>query len=246
MPARLSIVIPAYNEEAFIGTLLERIAAVDLTPLGIEKELIVVDDCSRDRTAAIAESYAASVPGLRVWRQPKNGGKGAAVRAGIGLATGEYLLIQDADLEYDPRDYVPMLEALLAGRGDIIYGSRYLKYPDRGALANLFGGKHPGQSWPAYVGGQSLSFVALLCTKVYLTDTVTAYKLFRREFLQSLELQTTGFELDHEITAKSAARGKRIVEVPIRYYPRSKAEGKKIGLKDWFRGTRTFWTYRHG
>jgi dolichol-phosphate mannosyltransferase len=246
MPARLSIVIPAYNEEAFIGTLLERIAAVDLAPLGFDKELIVVDDCSRDRTAAIAESFTASVPGLRVWRQPRNGGKGAAVRAGIGLATGEYLLIQDADLEYDPRDYVPMLEALLAGRGDIIYGSRYLKYPDRGALANLFGGKHAGQSWPAYLGGQSLSFVALLCTKRYLTDTVTAFKLFRREFLVSLELETSGFELDHEITAKSAARGMRITEVPIRYYPRSKAEGKKIGLKDWFRGTRTFWKYRHG
>jgi dolichol-phosphate mannosyltransferase len=243
MPVRLSIVIPAYNEEAFIGTLLDRIAAVDLTPLGVEKELIVVDDCSRDRTAAIAEAHPS---GVRVWRQPKNGGKGAAVRAGIGLATGEYLLIQDADLEYDPRDYVPMLEALFAGRGDIIYGSRYLKYPDRGMLANLLGGKHTGQSWPAYLGGQSLSFVALLCTKHYLTDTVTAFKLFRREFLVSLELRTSGFELDHEITAKSAARGMRITEVPIRYYPRSKAEGKKIGLKDWFRGTRTFWTYRHG
>ena len=242
MPARLSIVIPAYNEEAFIGTLLDRIAAVDLGPLGLEKELIVVDDCSRDRTAAIAGTHA----GVRVWRQPQNGGKGAAVRTGIGLATGEYLLIQDADLEYDPRDYVPMLEALLAGRGDIIYGSRYLKYPDRGMLANLFGGKHAGQSWPAYVGGQSLSFVAWLCTKRYLTDTVTAFKLFRREFLLSLALETSGFELDHEITAKSAARGMRITEVPIRYYPRSKAEGKKIGLKDWFRGTRTFWTYRHG
>jgi glycosyltransferase involved in cell wall biosynthesis len=242
MPARLSIVIPAYNEEAFIGTLLDRIAAVDLTPLGLDKELIVVDDCSRDRTAAIAESHA----GVRVHRQPTNGGKGAAVRAGIALATGEYLLIQDADLEYDPRDYVPMVEALLAGKGDIIYGSRYLKYPGRGALANLLGGKHAGQSWPAYLGGQSLSFVALLCTRRYLTDTVTAYKLFRREFLLSLELQTTGFELDHEITAKAAARGMRIAEVPIRYEPRSKAEGKKIGLKDWFRGTRTFWTYRHG
>jgi dolichol-phosphate mannosyltransferase len=242
MSVRLSIVIPAYNEEAFIGTLLDRIAAVDLAPLGLEKELIVVDDCSRDRTAAIAGTHA----GVRVWRQPANGGKGAAVRTGIGLATGEYLLIQDADLEYDPRDYVPMIEALLAGRGDIIYGSRYLKYPDRGMLANLLGGKHAGQSWPAYLGGQSLSFVAWLCTKRYLTDTVTAFKLFRRDFLISLELETSGFELDHEITAKSAARGMRITEVPIRYYPRSKAEGKKIGLKDWFRGTRTFWTYRHG
>jgi dolichol-phosphate mannosyltransferase len=242
MTVRLSIVIPAYNEEAFIGTLLERIAAVDLAPLGVSKELIVVDDCSRDRTAAIAEAF----PDVRVWRQPKNGGKGAAVRTGIGLATGDYLLIQDADLEYDPRDYVPMLEALFAGRGDIIYGSRYLKYPDRGVLANLSAGRHPGQSWAAYLGGQSLSFVGLLFTGRYLTDTVTAFKLFRREFLLSLELETSGFELDHEITAKASARGLRITEVPIRYYPRSKAEGKKIGLKDWFRGTRTFWKYRHG
>ena len=242
MPARLSIVIPAYNEEAFIGTLLDRISAVDLEPLGLDKELIVVDDCSRDRTASIAELHE----DVRVFRQPTNGGKGAAVRTGIGLATGEYLLSQDADLEYDPRDYLPMIEALQAGRGDIIYGSRYLKYPDRGVIANLLGGKHAGQSWPAYLGGQSLSFVALLCTGRYLTDTVTAFKLFRREFLLSLNLQTSGFELDHEITAKAAARGMQITEVPIRYYPRSKAEGKKIGLKDWFRGTRTFWTYRHG
>jgi dolichol-phosphate mannosyltransferase len=242
MSVRLSIVIPAYNEEAFIGTLLERIAAVDLSPLGVSKELIVVDDCSRDRTASIAETFA----DVRVIRQPKNGGKGTAVRTGITNATGEYLLIQDADLEYDPRDYVPMLEALFAGRGDIIYGSRYLKFPDRGMLANLSAGKHPGQSWPAYLGGQSLSFVALIFTGRYLTDTVTAFKLFRRDFLLSLELETTGFELDHEITAKASARGLRIAEVPIRYYPRSKAEGKKIGLKDWFRGTRTFWRYRHG
>jgi dolichol-phosphate mannosyltransferase len=242
MPVRLSVVIPAYNEEAFIGRLLQRISEVDLSGVGVTTELIVVDDCSRDRTAAIAETH----PGVRVWRQPTNGGKGAAVRTGIGLATGEYLLIQDADLEYDPRDYVPMLEALFAGRGDIIYGSRYLKYPDRGTIANLLAGKHAGQSWPAYLGGQSLSFVALLCTRRYLTDTVTAFKLFRREFLLSLELETSGFELDHEITAKAAARGMRITEVPIRYYPRTKAEGKKIGLKDWFRGTRTFWKYRHG
>jgi glycosyltransferase involved in cell wall biosynthesis len=238
----LSVVIPAYNEEAFIGTLLERIAAVDLSPLGISKEIVVVDDCSKDRTAAIAEAF----PGVTLQRQPKNAGKGAAVRAGIDAATGEYVLIQDADLEYDPRDYVPMLQALQAGRGDIVYGSRYLKYPDKGALANLFGGRHPGQSLAAYLGGQSLSLVALVCTGRYLTDTVTAFKLFRRDLLQSLRLETTGFELDHEITAKTLARGQRIVEVPIRYYPRSKAEGKKIGLKDWFRGTRTFFRYRRG
>ena len=227
----LSIVIPAYNEERFIGTLLDQIKAVDLSALGIAKEIIVVDDCSRDRTAEIVASAA----GVRLYRMPRNGGKGRAVRAGIAAATGDYLIIQDADLEYDPRDYVPMLEALLSGRGDIIYGSRYLER-----------GRHANQSLAAYLGGRSLSLVAWLCTGLYLTDTVTALKLFSRADLASLPLETTGFELDHEITARMLARGRRIIEVPIRYYPRSRHEGKKIGLRDWFIGTRTFWTYRHG
>jgi len=227
----LSIVIPAYNEERFIGTLLEQIKAVDLAPLGVSKEIIVVDDCSRDRTAEIVGGVA----GVRLHRMPRNGGKGRAVRAGIEAATGDYLIIQDADLEYDPRDYVPMLEALLSGRADIVYGSRYLGR-----------GRHANQSLAAYLGGRSLSAVAWLFTGRYLTDTVTALKLFSRADLASLPLETTGFELDHEITARMLARGRRIVEVPIRYYPRSREEGKKIGPRDWFIGTRTFWKYRNG
>lgn len=238
----LSIVIPAYNEERFIGRLLEQIAAVDLSGLSIAKELIVVDDCSRDRTAAIAEGVA----GVTVLRQPVNGGKGKAVRAGIAAATGDYLIIQDADLEYDPRDYLPMLDALLAGKGDAVYGSRYLADPLRGTFYNLAHGRHAGQSWAAYLGGRSLSAVCRAATGTFLTDTVTALKLFHRPMLAELSLETTGFELDHEITAKFLARGHRIVEVPIRYYPRSKAEGKKIGLRDWFIGTRTFLRYRRG
>jgi dolichol-phosphate mannosyltransferase len=231
--AVLSVVIPAYNEERFIGTLLDRIHAVDLAALGITTELIVIDDCSRDRTSEIARS----VPGVIVERHLRNGGKGTAVRTGIAKATGEYLIIQDADLEYEPQDYVPMLEALLSGRGDVVYGSRYMG-------GGFFGAKHPQQSWPAYLGGRSLSLTALVCTGRYLTDTVTALKLFRRETLLELDLHTTGFELDHEITAKILARGHRIVEVPIRYFPRSREEGKKIGLRDWFIATRTFWKYR--
>ena len=227
----LSIVIPAYNEERFIGTLLEQIKAVDLAPLGVSKEIIVVDDCSRDRTAEIVVGVA----GVRLHRMPRNGGKGRAVRAGIEAATGDYLIIQDADLEYDPRDYVPMLEALLSGRADIVYGSRYLGR-----------GRHANQSLAAYLGGRSLSAVAWLFTGRYLTDTVTALKLFSRADLASLPLETTGFELDHEITARMLARGRRIVEVPIRYYPRSREEGKKIGPRDWFIGARTFWKYRNG
>jgi dolichol-phosphate mannosyltransferase len=231
MSATLSIVIPAYNEERFIGTLLERIAAVDLAPLGLDKEVIVVDDGSRDRTVEIASA----APGARVHRMPVNGGKGKAVRAGIGLATGELLIIQDADLEYDPSDYIPMIRALQARQGDVVYGSRYLGR-----------GRHANQSLAAYLGGRSLSLVALVFTGRYLTDTVTAYKLFRRADLAGLTLETSGFELDHEITARLLARGLRIVEVPIAYHPRSREEGKKIGLKDWFSAIRTFARFRNG
>ena len=227
----LSVVIPAYNEERFIGTLLEKIKAVDLAPLGLTMELIVVDDCSKDRTAAIVEA----VPGVRLIRQPKNAGKGRAVRAGIEAAHGDLLIIQDADLEYDPQDYIPMLRALLDGRADIVYGSRYLGR-----------GRHDNQSLAAYLGGRSLSLVAWLFTGTFLTDTVTAFKLFRRQDIAALPLETSGFELDHEITSRMLARGKTIVEVPIRYYPRSREEGKKIGLRDWCIGTRTFWRYRNG
>jgi dolichol-phosphate mannosyltransferase len=227
----LSIVIPAYNEERYIGELLEQVRAVDLGALGVDKEIIVVDDCSADRTSAIA----GAAPGVRLHRMPVNGGKGQAVRAGIELATGDYLIIQDADLEYDPQVYVPMMRAILEKRGDIVYGSRYLGR-----------GRHPQQSLAAYAGGRSLSLVMLACTGHTVTDTVTALKLFPRDLLPLLHLETTGFETDHEITAKVLARGLRIVEVPVRYYPRSREDGKKIGPSDWFKAVRTFWRYRHG
>jgi dolichol-phosphate mannosyltransferase len=227
----LSIVIPAYNEERFIGTLLEQIRAVDLASLGVTKEVIVVDDHSADRTSAIVQQFAE----VKLERLPKNGGKGLAVRRGMALATGDYLIIQDADLEYDPQDYVPMMTAILEGRGDVIYGSRYLK-----------AGRHARQSLAAYLGGRSLSLVGYVCTGTWLTDTVTALKLFPRALLPSLELRTSGFELDHEITAKVLAKGLRIVEVPVSYHPRTREEGKKIGLRDWFIGSRTFFRFRNG
>jgi glycosyltransferase involved in cell wall biosynthesis len=227
----LSIVIPAYNEARFIGALLEQVRAVDLASIGVSSDVIVVDDCSKDETHAIASSVA----GIRVHRMPANGGKGKAVRAGIDLAVGDYLIIQDADLEYDPQDYLPMVRAILDRQADIVYGSRYLGR-----------GRHENQSLAAYLGGRSLSLVSWLLCGRYLTDTVTALKLFPRTLLPELKLETTGFETDHEITAKVLARGLRIVEVPVRYYPRTKAEGKKIGLRDWFIAVRTFWKYRRG
>jgi hypothetical protein len=128
-----------------------------------------------------------------------------------------------------------MVQAILEGRGDVVYGSRYLGR-----------GRHAQQSLAAYAGGRSLSLVMLACTGHAVTDTVTALKLFPRDLLPSLHLETTGFETDHEITAKVLARGLRIVEVPVRYYPRSREEGKKIGLTDWFKAVRTFWRYRNG
>lgn len=231
----LSVIIPAYNEERFIRTLLERIRAVELSRFNLAKEMIVVDDCSRDRTAEIA----LGVTGIVLERHAVNGGKGRAVRTGLARATGEYVIIQDADLEYDPEDYLPMVQALLSGEGDAVYGSRYLGQ-------GLLEAKYPQQSWAAYLGGRSLSLAALACTGRYLTDTVTALKLFRREMLLVLDLQTTGFELDHEITAKLLARGYHIAEVPIRYSPRGRQEGKKIGFGDWLTAVRTFWKYRRG
>jgi glycosyltransferase involved in cell wall biosynthesis len=237
----LSIVIPAYNEERFIGALLEQIAAVDLASVGVECEILVIDDGSRDRTAEIASA----VPGVRVERQVPNQGKGAAVRRGLALASGDFVIIQDADLEYDPNDYLPMLRRLLQGGVDVVYGSRYLR-PGLGLVRGFVAAKHPNQSWAAYLGGRSLSLACWLACGIRITDTVTALKLFPRDVVCPLPLETTGFELDHEITARLAAQGRRFAEVPVAYFPRSRAEGKKIGFRDFLRALRTFRRYRRG
>ena len=228
---RLSVVIPAYNEEKFIGALIGRVIDVDLSALGLEKEIIVVDDCSQDNTGAIAAAFQE----VSVERLEVNSGKGAAVRRGIECASGSHIIIQDADLEYDPSDYIIMLEALSAKGDVIVYGSRY-----KGR------GRYPHQSWLAYLGGRSLSAITLAFTGHYLTDTVTALKLFPAAIINSIELTTTGFELDHEITAKLLAKQYRIVEVPISYYPRSKAEGKKIGFGDWIMAVKVLFRFRRG
>jgi glycosyltransferase involved in cell wall biosynthesis len=227
----LSVLVPAFNEERYLGALLAKILAVDVSGRAAKLEIVVVDDGSTDRTAEIA----AAVPGVRLERQSRNLGKGAAVRRAIAVASGELLLVQDADLEYEPEDYLPMLDALAATGADAVYGSRYLGR-----------GRYPGQSRSAYLGGRALSLAAWAFTGLRLTDTVTAYKLFRAPVVRELGLVSSGFELDHELTARLAARGRRIVEVPIRYAPRSRAEGKKIGWRDFLAGVRAFYRFRKG
>jgi dolichol-phosphate mannosyltransferase len=235
---RLSVVIPAYNEERFIARLVDKVIAVDLSRFGIAKEVIVVDDGSKDRTADIVGGIA----GATLHKLEKNSGKGAAVRAGIARATGDLLIIQDADLEYEPDDYIPMVDELIRSGADAVYGSRYLTRSG----SKTYAPKHKGQSWGAYLGGRSLSLVQWGFTGQYLTDTVTALKLFRAPVIKGIELRTSGFELDHEITSRILGRGCVIREVPIRYYPRSREEGKKIGFRDWVIAVRTYARYGRG
>ena len=216
-PRLLSVVIPAHDEERYIATTLERVLAVDLSPLGLSKEVIVVDDCSTDRTAEIVEGF----PQVSLRRLRSHAGKGGAVREALSIARGDLVVIHDADLEYDPRSFVPMVQALFATGADAVYGSRYLAAAWR-----------PRQSLLAYLGGRSLSLFTRLSTGTWLTDVVTALKLLPLPLARSLQLTSSGFELEAEITAKLLMRGCRIVEVPVSYEPRTRAEGKKVRFRD--------------
>jgi glycosyltransferase involved in cell wall biosynthesis len=234
----LSIIVPAYNEEPGLPLLIERVCAVDLRPAGFEKEIIVVNDGSTDRTEEIARSFASR--GVITLSQYPNRGKGKALQIGIAAASGDYILTQDADLEYDPRDYLPLLEAL--SRADVIYGSR-----SKGQLAlarSITPGRHPRQNVGPWLAGVFLNCWTLLLYGHWLSDTLTGYRLFPVAVLRDLCLETAGFETDHEITAKLLRRGIRIAEVPIAYSPRSVAEGKKIKPADGFKALWTLLRYR--
>jgi glycosyltransferase involved in cell wall biosynthesis len=223
---KLSIIIPAFNEGPTIHQILDKICAVELLN-GIEKEIIVVNDFSTDHTAVILKKYICNNAHQNILylEHEKNRGKGAALHTGIKSATGEYIIVQDADLEYDPHEYNLLLKPIVSGFADVVYGSRFM------------GGKpHRILFFWHSIGNKILTFLSNMSTNLNLTDMETCYKMFRSDFIKSLDLKEKRFGFEPEVTAKiSRIPGVRIYEVGISYYGRTFEEGKKIGWKDGFR-----------
>jgi glycosyltransferase involved in cell wall biosynthesis len=221
----LSIIIPVFNEEETISLLLSNVCNVNLIA-NIEKEIIIVNDCSTDRTGDEIEKFIDSNPSMRIHyrKHEVNSGKGAALHTGISMARGEYLIIQDADTEYDPTEYNDLLKPVISGFADVVYGSR-------------FAGSNPHRIlffWHT-IGNKFLTFLANLFSNLNLTDMETGYKLFRTDIIQSIKLKEKRFGFEPEVTVKIArVPGIRIYEVGISYFGRGYEEGKKIGWKDGF------------
>jgi glycosyltransferase involved in cell wall biosynthesis len=225
---KLSILVPVYNERRWVGELLRRVQAVP-----IPKEIIVVDDGSTDGTTDLLKTLDG--PELRVFRQPANRGKGAALREGLRHVTGNVILVQDADLEYDPAEYPRLLTPILEDRADVVFGSRFL------------GQKKRALPLRHYIANRALTALSNLFTGLSLTDMETCYKVFRREVLADITLKSDRFGFEPEITAKVARRRQppwRVCEVPIRYAGRGYADGKKIGPVDAFRAVCCIVRYR--
>ena len=215
---QLSIIIPIFNEVKTLDTLIERVLAVDLGEIG--KELVLVDDGSTDGTRDLLKKYE-DRPGFRVILHKKNGGKGRAVRTGLQNSSGDFLIIQDADLEYDPNDYKRLLAPILDGKADVVYGSRF-KGEGRAFLATH------------YYGNKFVTFMANILYNTCLTDMETCYKVFRRGVFDKVRLRSNKFDIEPEITAKVFKNHFRVYEVPISYSGRDFAEGKKITWRDGF------------
>jgi glycosyltransferase involved in cell wall biosynthesis len=216
---KISIVIPVYNEAATVNALVEKVRALDVGH-GLEKELLIVNDGSSDGTREALARYE-NVPGIRVHHSPVNLGKGASLRIGFKFATGDIITIQDADLELDPREFTHLVEPILDGSADVVYGSRFLEGGVKGRLT-------------FYLANRGLAALASVLYGKRLTDIETCYKVFRADVLRSLALRSSRFEIEPEMTAQLLKRGYRVVELPIGYLPRSSAEGKKISWKDGF------------
>jgi len=212
---KLSVVVPVFNERTTIAEILRRVQAVEVS---LDKEILVVDDGSTDGTQVILK--AQSLPGLKVLYHERNQGKGAALRTGFAAASGDIVIVQDADLEYDPREYPRLLEPILDGRADVVYGSRFL------------GGPHRVLYFWHYAGNRFLTTLANILSNLNLTDMETGSKAFRREVLTKIKLKSSRFGFEPEITIKVARLKCRVYEVPISYSGRDYAEGKKIGWKD--------------
>jgi glycosyltransferase involved in cell wall biosynthesis len=227
-PPLLSVIVPCYNERATVEQLLRHVRDVKI---GGEKEILVIDDQSTDGSRDIVARLATELPEIRQIVQTHNQGKGAAIRRGIDEARGDIVLIQDADLEYDPEDYPKLLQPIIDGHADAVFGSRFEGYPRR---VMLF--------WHR-MGNTFLTFLSNATTNLDLTDMETCYKVFRRDVIQSIRLQSNRFGIEPEITAKLARRGYRIFEVPIAYYGRDYWEGKKINWKDGFSALWTILKY---
>jgi glycosyltransferase involved in cell wall biosynthesis len=226
----VSVVVPCFNEEKTLKKCVERVLAI--ADSSLSPEIIIVDDCSADQSLAIAKSLQAGHSEIKVLSHDKNQGKGAALRTGFKEASGDFIAVQDADLEYDPSDLKKLLDPLISGDADVVFGSRFLS-----------NGSHQVVSFWHYMGNRFLTFMSNMFTDLNLTDMETCYKVFRRDIIQQIEIEENRFGFEPEIVAKLSQQGIRIFEMGISYCGRTYADGKKIGVKDGFRALYSIFRY---
>lgn len=230
----LSIIVPVFNEEKSIGTLINKLLNLNFSSIGFEKEIIIVNDGSTDETSKILEKFNQ----IKVINQ-KNSGKGSAVQNGIKNSSGEFILIQDGDLEYDPKDIINMCKLLLNNKNLTVYGSRYKPFK-----FYIFPKFYKGQNISSYLANIIFIFLFLIFYRKFISDPLTGYKLYKKNFFLLNKIKSNGFEADHEISAKLIKNKFQIIEVPISYYPRTKNEGKKINFFDAIKAIITIIKYR--